>query len=374
MRHCKEFTTRMRLLAAGFLFGVFVTNPANALQRISSRPSCGKCSITAHRVTTIGKLNDEGSVARTSIIARDSRGQIYIAPGTTPGEIHVYSSEGKFVRTIGRPGKGPGEFTMARAIAFTPEDSLIVYDMAGLTVSVLDPQGRFVRAVKLPLLIGAENGVWYGHGQLLMNGELRTRDRPALAMHRIPFRGTGGFHSFMNIGQFRADQAYNTTRFLAAVPQGWWVLHANRYELEMWDTAFVKRSVLTRDADWFEPWLQWPNPLVKLPLSPISIDMDADARGWLWVVIEVPGKNQKAQLRRINGREGSAWEWKSHEKAFDTMLEVIDPKNATLVTSARLDPRFVASLGNGYFASYREDRSGNPLLDIWRLQVRGFEN
>ncbi len=48
--------------------------------------------------------------------------------------VFLYSPDGDFIRRIGGPGNGPGEFTRPSGIAFYPDGSFLVHDSDGLTL------------------------------------------------------------------------------------------------------------------------------------------------------------------------------------------------------------------------------------------------
>ena len=52
-------------------------------------------------------------------------------------EIRIFNEEGKYVKTIGHKGQGPGEFMRLYSLALSPEeDSLYVYDGAADRITV----------------------------------------------------------------------------------------------------------------------------------------------------------------------------------------------------------------------------------------------
>jgi hypothetical protein len=55
----------------------------------------------------------------------------------------VYSSDGTFVRRVGRNGSGPGEFMMPSSMAFTPDGSMYVTDAMARKVDFFDPAGAY---------------------------------------------------------------------------------------------------------------------------------------------------------------------------------------------------------------------------------------
>ena len=77
-------------------------------------------------------------------LAADSRHNIHVLDGLAQ-EIHVFDSEGGFVRTLGGSGEGPGEFRMARGLAVAPGDTLWVVDPMTRRYSLFGPGGDFLR-------------------------------------------------------------------------------------------------------------------------------------------------------------------------------------------------------------------------------------
>jgi hypothetical protein len=74
-------------------------------------------------------------------IAVRSDDRVFVATDVGP-RIVEFDKEGKFIRTIGGPGEGPGEFRNALEIGFLG-DSLWVYDPRLARVSIFSPTGEF---------------------------------------------------------------------------------------------------------------------------------------------------------------------------------------------------------------------------------------
>lgn len=86
-------------------------------------------------------------------IAVDDSGNIYTLD---PKEvkIRVFDSKGKLLRTFGRRGQGPGEFSGPGGIKVMPDGVLVVYDVLSLRFTYLTLNGKFLKTVsvnKLPL-------------------------------------------------------------------------------------------------------------------------------------------------------------------------------------------------------------------------------
>lgn len=79
----------------------------------------------------------------------DSRGRMYVGDFYQK-RVTVLGPDGKFLRTVGRKGAGPGEMQSVRGVQVLPGDSLLVYDpnLARLTVFAPD-SGRAAYTVNL---------------------------------------------------------------------------------------------------------------------------------------------------------------------------------------------------------------------------------
>ena len=62
--------------------------------------------------------------------------------------IKVFSSDGKYVKTIGAKGSGPGEFQTMTSLAFTKDGKLVVTDRTTKRTSLFDSSGKFLRSFK----------------------------------------------------------------------------------------------------------------------------------------------------------------------------------------------------------------------------------
>jgi tripartite motif-containing protein 71 len=62
--------------------------------------------------------------------------------------IQVFDLDGKFLRTIGRAGKGPGEFDQPEDLAFDQDGNLWVADGDNHRIQVLKPDGTFLREIR----------------------------------------------------------------------------------------------------------------------------------------------------------------------------------------------------------------------------------
>jgi hypothetical protein len=106
----------------------------------------------------------------------------------TPAEIRVFDAEGTFVRRIGRPGQGPGEFRSPQAMAHGPDGSLLAWDPRNRRRSHFDAEGTLLSEATLQEL-----------------SPLRSLSRVALLPdgRLVVVGGTGGPEAVANRGQAR---------------------------------------------------------------------------------------------------------------------------------------------------------------------------
>ena len=93
------------------------------------------------------KLNQPNDV----VIA--ANGDVFIAQGHTPGaegdaRVLKFDKAGKFIKSWGGKGSGPGQFQVAHGIAIDGKGLVWVADRENQRIQVFDQDGKFVREVK----------------------------------------------------------------------------------------------------------------------------------------------------------------------------------------------------------------------------------
>lgn len=83
-------------------------------------------------------------------IAVDGAGRIHILD-TQARQIRVFDATGDHIRTLGRDGRGPGEFVLPNGMGFAPDGTLLVYDARADRVTAFDSSGQVVATEPLPI-------------------------------------------------------------------------------------------------------------------------------------------------------------------------------------------------------------------------------
>jgi hypothetical protein len=98
-------------------------------------------------------------------IAFDPSGRIF-ALDFQDHNIKIFDATGKFLRTLGRRGQGPGDFNMPLSFCFA-KDRLAVWDMGNRRLCVLTPEGELIKAEEISGLSGRPQRI-----KALPNGDL----------------------------------------------------------------------------------------------------------------------------------------------------------------------------------------------------------
>jgi hypothetical protein len=128
---------------------------------------------------TIGVVegSQEYQLFEVAAAGRQSDGDIIVADGGSR-TVRLYNGDGTFVRTLGGPGSGPGEFQSPVQVVVTLDDSVLVWDAKLLRVSHFDPGGDLVdvQSVDLGQIAKVVDPPFYpGALQVMPDGTLLVR-------------------------------------------------------------------------------------------------------------------------------------------------------------------------------------------------------
>jgi hypothetical protein len=104
--------------------------------------------------------NDEKHFNQPSDVVTNDAGDIFVADGhggETNSRIVKFDKTGKFIKTWGKKGSGPGEIDIPHAIAIDSRGRVVVGDRQNNRLSVFDQDGNFIEV--LPQF-SRPSGVW----------------------------------------------------------------------------------------------------------------------------------------------------------------------------------------------------------------------
>lgn len=147
---------RLRIFLTLFLVSIFVgaqkiemVNGVRVIHNEKGGQWGANPAVKLELIRTIGGLDAEENLSfnNPSDIVRDSAGNLYILDMDN-NRIQKLDSEGKFIKTIGRKGQGPGEFQGPSSMDIDTEDNLFVFDVRTRRIEVFSSDGKPLRTIK----------------------------------------------------------------------------------------------------------------------------------------------------------------------------------------------------------------------------------
>jgi DNA-binding beta-propeller fold protein YncE len=71
-------------------------------------------------------------------------GELFITDGYGNARVHVFSPDGKLLRSWGEPGKGPGQFVLPHSVVVDKRGRVYVADRENLRIQVFDKDGKLI--------------------------------------------------------------------------------------------------------------------------------------------------------------------------------------------------------------------------------------
>jgi hypothetical protein len=350
------------------VFGVgqapFATGPgvgqevlaAQELIPIGESPDCDSCRAGLSPVVRLGSLDDPAGFGPVVQIARNSRSEYVVSSATFDGELLVYGEDGSFLHTVGRRGEGPGEFRRMQLLDFDAHDSLHAVETSGPRHSVFAPDFSFARSVQMQTRTMAmrieESGAVFAVAPAMT-------DSGSYALQRISPDGTGlaAFDSIEPGARGPAAMGRNIT----VDPAGRrWSVGMADYRVKQWGEDGGLIRIFEARREWIPESIPMRLERDQRPPGQMA-GLEADERGLLWVFAAVPDADWAPP---------SPGTRPSPKTMYDTVVEVIDPAEGTLLARSTFDD-LVIPFATGFAYSMVEESSGDLRVQIWRLDLSG---
>ena len=316
---------------------------------VSGAVTCSECRIVFDTVAIVGGL-DEGSevLSILIVVAVDPQGRVLIT-NWQHQEIFVFSETGRFLRTVGRAGDGPGEFRDISGISTGPRYVHVSEFDRGRTL--LDHAFGFVRRDQFPgqfadfYVTNADDAV--------LTGNLPSPSSVGHPLHIVSPDGA--------IRSFGADpDAAHQGHVPAAIATGneelLWVMNYGSASISRWELAPTPRLVETWDRE-FDEWDRHPRGEDVDP-KPITADMFLGGEG-LWIAWNAPDPE------RPPGRPRDLRPTTPENDMRDGWIDLVNPATGETIARHREDDLFLGFAGSSrYLATYRETAEGIPYLHI----------
>lgn len=338
-------------LSRAFLMLFLLVPPAlpQAGHEITECDPCGE--ILLQHYTTLGAPDDPIALDFLFSVTGTREG-LFLTSGHFRNElVAVYDSAGRYVKSVGSEGPGPGEFRAPRVSA-GPLDRVWIFDPANFRTTELLPDLTLGRS--FPFSGGGiRHAIPLDSSHVLVSGGIP--DAPG-GLRRPVHVLTADGEVVRSFGEF-ANTPYRSTPAIALDPRGGvWTLAPNEYRLVRWSMSGSILEVLHRDAPWFEDWTQGSGAD-----QPYLLALDADSEGRLWVFGRTVEKDQFPQLGH----------WQQWNEVHDVVVEVIDPAARRVVARRRFPQAVLLPVPQGGSLVYspRQNDAGYVFLDLFIASV-----
>jgi DNA-binding beta-propeller fold protein YncE len=123
---------------------VFLTDEGN--HTFSKYTRDGKLLFTVGTPGKPAPLQSNKPFNRCNQVALSPKGDvIYVADGYGNGAVHMYDPNGKYIRSWGQTGSGPGEFNIVHDICCDGDGWVYVADRENHRIQVFDNNGKYIK-------------------------------------------------------------------------------------------------------------------------------------------------------------------------------------------------------------------------------------
>jgi hypothetical protein len=327
-------------------------------------PVCRECRVELREVVLLGSPGDPASVSEEisgslCMVGRLSTGEYAVGGIVGGGEIFVYDPKGRVVRTFGRAGEGPGEFSDQVSLVVGQGDTLYVLDGPQARLSVFTADGEFVRSFSVSSQIRSYALV--DNGGLLFS-------RRSLEPEGSPFFLTSPDGDDLRpFGRESSDpRSLNDYLVAPAHPGGFWTASVWSYGLHRWRGPDVVEQTVTREVDWFPPNGEYVEGMpFSVPAAPTLSHIWDDGNSRIWVYTVVADASWEEGIP-LDPRH----EWT--RRTFDTVLEVLDLKERQVIVADRYDQLLGMVCGSPLVYTVVEADDGDTRLRIMEPNIVGL--
>ena len=332
---------------------------------------CRTCTVEARPLVTLGDGDGFGALGPAGLLTRDSAGRYLLVHQAAAAQLTVFSSEGRYLRTVGRPGGGPGEY---RRIWYVAQFSsgIVVYDDFSRRSTRLAHDFSVVDTRPAP---ETPTSVLLRHdGSGIMSAIVPTSELIGYTLHEFDGTRTRTRSLALNPLPYREDLRDLFLRDLArgVDTSAYWVSHRREYAVEYCTLTGTACTTYVRPVPWFpkpnlaDPWdsdIIGDNPP---PPPPRLVGVSQESDRYLWVIAWAPDTRWRSG---VETHERTEYRILDLNRLYDTVIERVDLLTGHVVVSARVDAALRQFVGSTDAWYYHETREGVGRVEVVRLTV-----
>jgi hypothetical protein len=143
--------------------GVTVVSNGKKPNLVKGQPS--KVILT-EELSVGGGADPDQSFSQVSAFVVDDEGTLF-ALDFKDQKIKIFDRAGKYLRSIGKPGQGPGELGMASGIQITADNTLVIEDATNRRLAQFKTSGEFIKNISTSNKLGLVGILLDGRGNVL---------------------------------------------------------------------------------------------------------------------------------------------------------------------------------------------------------------
>ncbi|MEQ8330405.1 MAG: hypothetical protein RH859_08100 [Longimicrobiales bacterium] len=335
------------------------------LYTIEGESSCAECEIVLEDIAVLGAPEDSTSIredaaGRGCMVGQLSTGEFVVSGSVGGGQLVVYAGSGPSRRSIGRRGRGPGEFGSVLRVWVGPGDTLFVADERNARIQVLTAEGEFVRSFAMP----APNRPF----TRLRTGNLLFHTMPSSTDDATFQLVDRSGEPLADLGRPALDEVEFEGWVVSPAPSAlFWAASMWEYELYEWESADSIKRTVRRVADWFPGGVWFSEELYERDRpGSYLIHVWEDESGLLWVYSGVPDADWAPNEARVPDPD-----W--YEQNFDVVIEVVDLGRERVVASTTVDYMLGAVCGRPLMYTVEWSDRGDTRTRVVRPRLHGYE-
>src|SRR5271169_5764962 len=105
----------------------------------------------------------DGMFRQVTDMAWDAAGDTFISDGYINSRVAKYDKDGKWIKSFGEPGSGPGQLNTPHSIATDNQGNVYVANRGNSRIQVFDGNGTFLREIKIDVPFDHNLHPWLGN-------------------------------------------------------------------------------------------------------------------------------------------------------------------------------------------------------------------
>lgn len=343
---------------------------------VPPEPTCTSCKIGFIPVLTIRPdLGGAEHVGWGSSVARGLE-YLFVANHLHGEGIGVFSLQGRYIKTLGREGEGPGEFREVLDLEVGPGDTLLAFDDLNQRITVFSPTHQVARTLRIQGKFMQRGATVLWDGSFLLNQIIPTQELIGFPVHWMTsdgevIRSFGDDPSLVRT----AEMVGGVAGFLWITPSSeerFWTAGATEFAVKRRHLRGSGLEVLRLEG-WESAFMNGVPDGLGRPLATIS-DIWEDPLGRLWVLFRVPDPDWESSVRRIPAGLGHRpwYEVEDWQGYWDTVVAVIDPEDGTPLVVDRYPGWISSFLPDGEVVSYIEEVTGDVSIQLRNMTIKGL--